>query len=278
MAADAESPLAGVVYDGRRGEFDLHRFVPSDTDDEIRAFLGRYTPDMQPALTEGDFYTLLNFARRTALAVIRGADEARLQDARAAIAAVDEDRVDWRDVAVASALVDDPDSSGYVRIETPDGPGLVLSPATSHVSAHLMTIAFRLEAVVEQDTYRVTDISGGDPVHAVWFSGQVDQELGALRATVTLTAQLDPATEEEAGSQQFTVFLAEAASDADAERLAAAAVPADWFQALGVAAGRTCCVTVARSLVEGVAHYEQPGSLERFREPFTAALRAPSGG
>jgi hypothetical protein len=277
MPAEPGSPLAGVAYDAQRGEFDLHRYVPSETDDEIRSFLGAYTPEMQAALTEADFYKLLTFARRTALAVIRGADESRLDEARAAIRAVDEERVDFRDVVVSSALVDDPDSSGYVRIETPDGPGLVLSPGTSTVSAHLMTIAFRLEAVLAQDTYRVTAISGGDPVHAVWFSGQVERELGGLGAAVTLTAHLDPATEDEADSQQFTIFLAEAASEADAERLAAAAVPTDWFQALGLAAGRTCCVTVARSLVEGVAHYEQPGSLERFREPFDAALRAASG-
>ena len=174
MAGEIESPLAGVAY----------------------------TPDMQPALTEEDFYTLLNFALRTALVVIRGADEAWLEEARAAIAAVDEDRVDWRDVSVASALVEDPDSSGYVPIETPDGPALVLSPGTS-----------------------------------VW-------------------AQLGPATDEEAESQQFTIFLAETAREA----------------------GRICAVTVARSWVKEVAAFEQPGSLERFREPFTAALRAPSGG
>ena len=85
-------------------------------------------------------------------------------------------------------------------------------------------------------------------------------------------AQLHSATDEEAESQQFTVFLAEAATEADAARLAAAAVPADRFQALGVAEGRICCITVARSWLDGVAPYEQPGSLERFREPFTRAL------
>ena len=197
MAGDVESPLAGVTYDGQRGE---------------------------------DFYTLLNFARLTALAVIRGADEARLDEAREAIGVVDEDRVDFRDVAVASALIENP---AY--------------------------------------------FSGGDTVHAVWFSEQVETELAGLRATMSLTAQLDPATEEEVESQQFTVFLAEAATEDDAARLAAAAVPADWFEALGVAAGRICAVTVARSQVKDVAAYEQPGSLERFREPFAATLRAPGG-
>ena len=273
MAGEAESPLAGVEYDGRRGELDMHRFVPTDTDDQIRAFLGRYTPDMQPALTEGDFYTLLAFARRMVLAVLRGADEACLQDARAAIAAVDQDRVDWRDVAVASALVDDLGSSGYVPIETPDGPALVLSPGTPEVNAELTTIAFALQAVVEQDLYRV-NISGGDPVYSVWFSEPVDQELAGLRATMSLDGHLDPATSQEAESQQFTIFLAKAATDADAERLAEAAVPTDWFEALGVAAGRICAVTVARSVMEGVAAFEQPGSLERFREPFTRALQS----
>lgn len=49
-------------------------------------------------------------------------------------------------------------------------------------------------------------------------------------------------------------------------------MPADRFQALGVAEGRICCIAVARSWVGGVAPYEQPGSLDRFREQFTRAL------
>ena len=274
---DVNSPLARVTYDGARGEFDLHRFVPTHTDDEIRAFLARYTPDMQAALTQGDFYTLLAFARRMALAVLRGADPARLDEARAAIRAVDVERVDWRDVSVASALVDDPDSSGYVRIETPDGPGFLLSPGTSETSGDLTKAAFALQAVLEQDVYRVA-VSGGDDVPSVWFSEPVDQELRGLRATMALSGHLDSAASEEADNQQLTVFLAEAATEADAARLAEAAVPSDWFEALGVAAGRICAVMVARSWVDGVAAYEQPGALERFREPFAAALRAPSGG
>jgi hypothetical protein len=278
VTEEARSPLTGIGYDAVRGELDLHRFVPSSTDDRIRAFVAGYTPDMQPALREEDFYTLLAFARRTALAVMRGADDAHLEEARAAIRAVDTERVDWRDVAVATALVDDPDSSGYVRVEGPDGPGLVRSPLAPTVSGDLTAIAFRLQAVIEQDVYRVVDISGGRVLPAVWFSDNVENELAGLRATLTVAATLDPATSEEADSQQFSVFLAEAATDADAARLAAAAKPTDWFQALGLAAGPVCGVTIARSTVSGVAPFEQPGSLERFREPFAAVLGAPPEG
>jgi hypothetical protein len=103
--------------------------------------------------------------------------------------------------------------------------------------------------VLEQDVYRVADISGTTTCHPC---GTPARWIGS--------------------SQQLTVFLAETATEADATRLAGAALPSDWFEALGVAAGRVCCVTVARSWVDGVAPYEGPGALERFREPFTRAL------
>lgn len=72
MAGEGESPLAGVAYDAERGEFGLLRFVPSATHDQIHAFLATYTPDMQAALTEADFYTI--FLAETA----SDADAARL--------------------------------------------------------------------------------------------------------------------------------------------------------------------------------------------------------
>ena len=64
-----------------RGEFDMHRFVPSEVDARIREFLAGGD---SAELDEDDGYTLLTFVRRSVLGVMRGHEDASLDEARAA--------------------------------------------------------------------------------------------------------------------------------------------------------------------------------------------------
>ena len=104
------SPL-GAGYDPDRGEADLVRFAPNESDDLIAEFIDRLrsqSPAAQlqarTALTISDFYTLLLFANRCAVRAIRDGDPVRAATGLAGIALVDDDRVDWRDAVRATAF------------------------------------------------------------------------------------------------------------------------------------------------------------------------------
>jgi hypothetical protein len=71
------SPLAGIAYDPRSGELDLHRFVESPVDTAVSEFAASYEKlgseeagDVRGASSMDD-YTLLAFVRRSVLASLR---------------------------------------------------------------------------------------------------------------------------------------------------------------------------------------------------------------
>jgi hypothetical protein len=257
----------------------MHRFVPSETDARIREFLASDAP---AELDEDDCYTLLTFARRSVLGTMRGEEDASLDEARAALAAVDSDKIDYRDMIVTGQLVDwaagPRAASGagmWVPIETPEGPALAMDMVFDYrPGRELVAIAFRMQDVLEEDRYRVEGLTASEGVPDVWLSGDAADETRQLGG-VSVEAGLLPEAHPRAPDQQMTVFLVQAASEEDARRIASAAVSTDWFEALGLAHGKTACVTVARSYVEGTPAFEGAGALERFREPFTRALSAP---
>lgn len=79
-----------------------------------------------------------------------------------------------------------------------------------------------------------------------------------------------------AGDQQFTVFVLQVASSDAATHLAKLArdhVDAEHASP-ALHEGPVFALTIARSVVMGVDDIESTASLERFREPFTSALRS----
>jgi hypothetical protein len=254
----------------------MHRFVPSGVDARIREFLAGGD---SPELDENDGYTLLAFARRSVLGVMRDEEGASLDEARAALAAVDTDKVDFRDVVVTGQLVDwaaaPRAASGagmWVPIETPDGPALAMDMVFDYRPRRaLVAIAFLMQDALEEDRYRVEGLTASEGVPDVWLSGDAAGEAKQLGG-LAIEAALLPDAHPQAHDQHLRVFLVEAASEEEAAQLAYGAVSRDWFQTLGLAHGRIACVTVARSFVEGTPAFEGPGALGRFREPFTRAL------
>ena len=106
------SPLSGAAYDLWAGDHDLVRFSPSPVDRVVRAVVTEFRnapleqrSTLRDRLTMDDCYTLISYARRTAVLAARESDTAAAGDAAVALAMIDADRVDWRDVLVALGLV-----------------------------------------------------------------------------------------------------------------------------------------------------------------------------
>lgn len=209
------SPLAGIEYDGARGEHYLFRFRASPVDDLIHGFVenwARMGPDrraeVQADLTLEDFYTLLSFGRRSALVSLRTHSAAPAVAGLDALAIIDLERVDWRDVVWAAGLLayvlgrDHPDPSaalagaasrsspavariferfiqkpadnlaewGFREISTPDGIVLASNGIDPFTpTIDLFSIAMQIGDLVETDVWKVSDIETGTKLWAVWL-------------------------------------------------------------------------------------------------------------
>jgi len=108
---DLVSPLRGATYRVELGEFDLLRFIESDTDATVTALARQFEDgsdaqrtQLRVAMTDRDFYTLITFARRSAVATLRANDFETARLAIVALAMIDSARVDPRDVVWAAAI------------------------------------------------------------------------------------------------------------------------------------------------------------------------------
>ena len=268
---DLTSPLDGVSYGRFSDTTGLHRHDPSSVDETIRSFVRGYAAlppaeqtRVRAALRMEDFYLLLTFARRCTVAALRNQDSTLTGDATIAIAAIDGNRVDYRDVIIATALlsyVAPPETLQLFRdlathaeetvagilLRFAEQPAEDLSVwgyrdgamaeghafledwgAPYHPTADLVALAMGVAQFLEQDVYRVTSIVLGGMLPTVWLrGGNIDrsfQSVQGLNGCVVMDAELEPEAYQEASSQQLTTFIVEAASAASASRLADAAV------------------------------------------------------
>lgn len=316
------SPLEDVRY--AEDAVDLWRWVDAPQDVAVSTFVTAYAgldpaqrAPVRASLAMDDFYTLLTFARRHVLLALRARDGDEVRAALDALAAIELERVDWRDVWVAGALAWyaarrtglDPvelattaaeraeqavgelltelaagplelaEDCGYREVDTPSGAALFgdegepFSP-----DSDLVACALDLAGVLEDDRYRVSDITVATELPDVWLGGDdnpaIQLALQGLTGSVSVHAELRPDTERDVDAHFMVVFLAEAASAADASAIADAAAtwaPRDTAQ-IGLAAGRRCAVVVARSAAEDAGSVEDPESLERFRAKVARVL------
>lgn len=266
---DMPSPLRGITYDPSRGELDLHRFVESPADELLHDFTAGYAPlpadrreAVRASLTLDDFYNLLTFAKRSALAALRSGDATQARAGLTALTAIDAERVDWRDVSVAAALlsyvmrdqraelfleasarsdrtvgeilqglaqepVESLEDWGYRAVATAGGRVFFEDYGERYEPAiDLIELALRIAAVIEHDLYRVTSIGVGNDVPEVWLrSGDqpaVSRAVESLAGCVGIQADLRAGSHLNAEDQQFRIFLAEAASQVDASVVAEA--------------------------------------------------------
>jgi hypothetical protein len=296
-----------VVYD--RCATVLWRWVDAPQDAVLAAFVREYTRAADPArvrtrLSEGDFYTLMTFARRCVLAALRDSAPDTVLTAFDALSVIELARVDWRDVVITASLVSHaarrvglaPEavltgpvtraepaiaehlrsaatsgagSGGYEELRTSAGPVLVRGSVKGSVA--LLKRALGIAAVIETDgRYEVSDISVEREVPAVWLGDGADAARRRLRRCVSVRAE--PPGDR---AHFLLVYLAETRDDGDAETVAAAARARslDGAVELGIAAGRLCAVVIARTAVHGEPDIEDGRSLARLTEPISATLR-----
>jgi hypothetical protein len=208
------SPLA-AQYDFWAGETDLARLVQSPVDGEVRSLVRDFVESdaegralMRTSLTTENFYTILQFSRRTAVAGLRERDPDLACSALHSVALIDVERVDWRDVpgplelaahavketggdlgdelgrlrAMSAekagsmierlqdpAVVPSLQSSGYAAVTTNHGFGLVDCWSGGSESSSLGSLLVGLADAIDADDYRTSSLTLSGGLPAVWF-------------------------------------------------------------------------------------------------------------
>lgn len=338
LRAGRRSPLPEGSYDFWRGDLDLINPAPNPLDEGIRAVCRRYAQLNGPersamrcrlairrSISMDEFYTLMAFAKRTAVFGVREANAGRVADGLTAIAMIEEKRVDFRDIlwclgllcyaanraggnademfraaaslaepevarlvantAEQSAKYRDIHCSCYEEVETDNGIGFIGWGGSGYrPTIDLKSAILDISKLVTSDFYRSDGIEVATDLPDYWLgsSNKSRQQriLSHVRAGATLSARLRPDIHPDHDSQQFTVFLVEAANESDAQALCRMAETNDspHHCELALARSRLSCLVVARSFMEGVAGYETKGSLMRFAPGLAAALEHHAGG
>jgi hypothetical protein len=316
------SPLAGLNYSPIESR--LWRWVDSPIDRLIEplvmgfAVLGEAERNsMRDSLSMDDFYTLYTFARRCALAVVRGSDAKQIEPAFISMAMIDLERIDWRDLIMlhglvcfvaersgapvselskrtiqlaerecAQALKSQPilqvslaETCGLRAVRTSEGPALF---DTDHEDfspeADLKQIAFECAVALEENGYRIDDITLACDLPAVWLEGNDSSAIAEMVRNLSGCVSVcgvpiaDPAPD--SSGQGLLVFLGEAASERDAREIATAAENASSSDRieLGVASRRLWAVVIQQSWIMDTPPMEDAQSLGRLRAVFQRIL------
>jgi hypothetical protein len=107
------SPLAGKSYNGESDGYQLFRISKSPLDETIRSLVRSFSrgsdqsrAELRDRLSMDDLYTLVQYSKRSAVFAMREKDPEFCADGLAALAAIDVERVDPRDLSWAIGIVD----------------------------------------------------------------------------------------------------------------------------------------------------------------------------
>lgn len=107
-----KSPMPAGEYDTSRGEDSLINPVKNSLDSEIGALCQRFAKsdaktqaDMRTSISMDEFYTLLNFSKRAAVFAMREHDVNWVNNGLTAIAMIEAERTDYRDILMALSLL-----------------------------------------------------------------------------------------------------------------------------------------------------------------------------
>jgi hypothetical protein len=195
----------------------LWRWVDSPIDSRIESLVTDFAAlgeaernSVRNSLSMDDFYTLFTFARRRALAVLRGSEAPQIEPAFVSLAMINIERVDWRDLLMANSLVcyagerigapvadlvsrtiqlseqrtaealmrqrttriDLAQSCGYREVRTSEGVAL-FDTGYEHFSpqADLERVAFESAVAFENNGYEIEDISLASDLPLTWLDG-----------------------------------------------------------------------------------------------------------
>ena len=266
------SPISGV-YDPREGEASLLRVVAVPFDHTLRELVVAYRQaeasvraQTRGALTMDDQYTLITFARRSAVMGLAGETEQRVGEGLGALAMLDSERIDPRDAMWAAALLryacasrgapaktlyaeaatladdataqmlrDTPEVTslaqwGYAEHPHEHGVGLIRAGFNRYApTLDLARTAIDIATELGAGRYR-GDVEIASAMPPIWLGPQqretVEPRLGQALATVKIDGRLLEG-HTQPGSQMFVVWIGEHPTTEDAQAIAAA-VPQDY--------------------------------------------------
>jgi hypothetical protein len=168
--------------------------------------------------------------------------------------------------------------AGVREVAGPEGPVLVEDRFHRYdPSCDLALLALRATALVDADVgYHAVSVTVADAIGEVWLRGGGEPPRAVLRgvtgcASVQGAPPASPAVPD--GIHFLLIYLAEAATEADATTIAeAAGVRHDGAAAVGVAIGKLCAVVIGGTPRHGPPAPESAASLARFIHPLTELL------
>lgn len=188
------------------------------------------------------------------------------------------------DTAEGTAAYRDIHAACYDEVETENGIGFVGWRGSGYrPTLDLKSAILDIAKLVTSDRYRPNQVEVATRLPDYWLgnSAQADGNriLSRVRAGATISARLRPDIHPDHDSQQFMVFLLEAADESDAQSLRdmAAAHDSPHHCTLVAQHSTLFCLLVAGSFMVGVAGYETDASLMRFGAGVAAILNRYAG-
>jgi hypothetical protein len=217
------SPLDDIEYEPFADDLGFDRFVESPIDQAVSVFVSDYDAcgeeeraRVRCMLRMEDFNTLLMFARRCVCAAVQREDGPSLQEGLDALTAIDQHRIDSRDVMMVAAMLNwamrgteaDPSVEfdhaarraeqgvgatpqrfahnpvkslapwGYRSVNTASGAILVEERGRPFdTTIDLVEVAREIALVLEADVYRVSNITVANELPEVWLHGGSKQSV-----------------------------------------------------------------------------------------------------
>lgn len=209
------SPLPALTYDRWQHDHDLLQPVWRPLDDAIARLCDQFAEpstdraSWRHAISMDEIYTLITFSQRAVVFALRSRELRHLENAATAIAMIEHERVDPRDVAGALFMIryagtalghpdtalrivaslaeptiasaadkflargrqpDLRDECGYAVVQTPSGLGLVRwGYQRFHPAGDLLSLGLKLRDTVEADVYGVAELELASDLPSVWF-------------------------------------------------------------------------------------------------------------
>ena len=108
----ANSPLLSIAYTRNRGEWDLLNPTQVELDETLRKLCSSFATmptteraEFRGAVSMHEFYTLLSFAKRSCVFALRSGNQDLLRSGLTAVAMIEADRTDFRDILMTLALL-----------------------------------------------------------------------------------------------------------------------------------------------------------------------------
>ena len=229
------SPMPKVSYDAEAGHLDLVSIERLPIDDELRAFVrqfGEIDQEQRDRLRHligmDELYTLIQFAKRSAVLALNEASPEPCEDGLAALAVIDESRIDPRDAAWAAGLLSyagDKTASdkkqlfdraiaiatpglgvtlqrfssragnladwGYAEIRTDKGLGLIRSGAAPYLpTLPLAEIALAIAARLSAGRYSAA-VEVAVDVPGIWFQADCREQAKSVLARAKAAASVN---------------------------------------------------------------------------------------